>query len=128
MPHKDPERHKQYHKEYSKRYWQAHKDRRKRVGRKQPKEYALQRKFKITLADYEQLQASQDNVCAICGCPEAIILATGKRKSLAVDHDHKTGKIRGLLCSLCNTALGLLREDSIRIIGMLRYIQEHTDA
>src|SRR5438445_350801 len=48
---------------------------------------------------YDQLLAEQNGVCAICGC-----LPTYRR--LALDHCHETGKIRGLLCTRCNIALG----------------------
>lgn len=64
----------------------------------------LKQKFGITLAEYEQMKARQGGVCAICGNPPG-------KKDLAVDHDHVTGKIRSLLCSLCNLAIGHLRDD-----------------
>lgn len=54
---------------------------------------------------YEQLYAAQGGVCAICR------RAKGATKKLAVDHDHKTGYVRGLLCSPCNKILGHLRDD-----------------
>jgi hypothetical protein len=54
---------------------------------------------------------------------------TWKRKGviahLSVDHDHKTGKVRELLCAHCNTALGKLREDAAIAAAMLAYIQKH---
>lgn len=58
----------------------------------------LKRTYGITLDEYEAMQAAQDNVCAICGRPP-------RSRSLHVDHDHKTGLIRGLLCMPCNTQL-----------------------
>jgi hypothetical protein len=42
---------------------------------------------------------------------------------LHVDHDHKTGKVRGLLCNTCNTSLGLLSEDKNRITGLITYLE-----
>lgn len=58
--------------------------------------------FEITLEQYDQILDSQGGVCAICGG----INQDGRR--LAVDHNHKTEKIRGLLCGVCNTRLGIL--------------------
>jgi hypothetical protein len=66
----------------------------------------LLRTFGLTLEQYEQMLQSQNNSCAICKRPERAKNA----KKLAVDHCHTTGNIRGLLCSNCNRALGLLED------------------
>ena len=71
----------------------------------------LKTRFGITVDDYDKMLAEQSGVCAICSRPERI---TG-RKNLAVDHCHKTKKIRGLLCGHCNTALGKF-DDSIHLL------------
>jgi hypothetical protein len=64
----------------------------------------LQRKYGLTVADYEALLVAQSGRCAICRKkPEKV--------RLAVDHDHVTGKVRGLLCTCCNTALGKFNDD-----------------
>jgi hypothetical protein len=60
----------------------------------------LKRRFGLTVEVYDALLAAQDGVCAICKQPQP----GGHR--LAVDHDHTTGQLRGLLCSKCNRALG----------------------
>lgn len=62
--------------------------------------YNLQAKFGLTLEDYDNMLEYQKGVCAICGETNS----SGTR--LAVDHDHKTDEIRGLLCQRCNTHLG----------------------
>ena len=63
------------------------------------KDLLLRRKFGITLAEYDRMHQQQDGLCAICRRPERAVHArTGRLKSLAVDHNHTTGKIRGLLC------------------------------
>lgn len=66
------------------------------------------RMYGITIDMYEQMFLQQLGVCAICGVPSM-------GKALAVDHDHTTGEVRGLLCHNCNQALGLI-EDSIDIL------------
>lgn len=60
----------------------------------------LKRNFGITLAEYDALLLRQGGVCALCDGP----CITGVR--LAVDHDHKTGRVRGLLCLICNVGIG----------------------
>lgn len=70
------------------------------------------RQFGIDGEGYARLMAEQDSKCAICRQPEtAIHHRTGEPRSLAVDHDHKTGAVRGLLCRDCNTGLGLFDDD-----------------
>lgn len=83
------------------------------------KEY--RKKYGITLEDYDTMLAKQNNVCAICQQP----CATGM--NLAVDHDHSTGKVRALLCKNCNTAIGLLGEDTDRMAKAIEYIQSHSE-
>lgn len=84
------------------------------------KDRFLRWKFNITLSQYEALLDQQNGVCAICGNGEI----QARRKFLDVDHDHQTGLIRGLLCSPCNTALGLLRENVERMDRMIKYVEK----
>ena len=84
----------------------------------------LRRTFNLTADEYSALFVSQNGVCAACGNSETRTdHRNGDCKDLAVDHDHATGKIRALLCSSCNIALGLLQDDPERIERLLRYIQ-----
>jgi len=76
------------------------------------------RKFNITLDDYDKMFKEQDGVCGICGLPQIM-------RRLAVDHDHKTGKIRGLLCSGCNTSIGRLQDNPERLVKMMQYLQKY---
>lgn len=62
--------------------------------------------YGISLEEYDQMLSDQNGVCAICLLPEIIKSTQGRTKSLAVDHCHTTGKVRGLLCINCNTSLG----------------------
>ena len=67
----------------------------------------LKRTYSITLAEYDALLELQKGRCAICG-GEGFLMGPQHKKKLVVDHDHATGKVRGLLCHNCNRALGLL--------------------
>jgi hypothetical protein len=80
----------------------AEKKRRSKVNH----ERMVQKTYGLGPGDYDRLYALQGGRCAIC--PRA----TGASKRLAVDHDHKTGLPRGLLCSVCNRMLGHARDDA----------------
>ena len=94
-----------------KEYRNKHPDRVKQTARK----VHLMKKFGITQEDYLQILAQQNGVCAICGHPP-------KKRNLAIDHDHKTGKIRGLLCYMCNYGLGVFRDDIKRLKAAANYL------
>jgi hypothetical protein len=98
------------------RWVENNPERSKELSRKQH----LKRKFGLSVEEYAKMLASQNGVCSLCenSC------ATGY--SLAVDHDHNTGKIRGLLCKNCNTALGLLKENVETMTKAIDYIKFHT--
>jgi hypothetical protein len=105
---------KEVEKEESKKYYQTHKDERKkyRYGRREEiRGYKMLRRYGITLEQYNELLIQQNGVCAICLQPEITKHQSGMSKILAVDHDHDTGEIRGLLCNYCNTSLGGFRDD-----------------
>jgi hypothetical protein len=72
-------------------------------------------KYGITIEQYNELLEFQQNACAICRkiC-----------KELYVDHNHKTGEVRGLLCPNCNVAIGKLYEDENIIWNMLEYLKK----
>ena len=70
----------------------------------------LKCRYGITPEEYEEMHERQRGVCAICGRAEKRRL-NGRVTRLSVDHDHETGRVRGLLCWACNRAIGLLQED-----------------
>ena len=72
-------------------------------------------------AEYETAWYKQEGKCAICGCE----LGTGRYTKPAADHDHKTGKLRGILCTQCNTALGLMKDSPYRLESAIHYLEEH---
>ena len=72
----------------------------------------LKKFFGITFQDYQRMIDEQGNKCAICENPEtAIDKRTGKVRRLHVDHNHRTKRVRGLLCSRCNIGIGYLMDD-----------------
>lgn len=73
-------------------------------------------KYGLTLDGYNQLLASQNQSCAICKqtCPSG--------KKLAVDHDHATSEVRGLLCLNCNNGLGRFRDDPELLTRAIEYL------
>jgi len=79
--------------------------------------------FGITLDEYRVLLARQGGVCAICQKEEKATTRHGGPKNLAIDHDHNSGTIRGLLCMTCNLSIGLLRDDARVIQSAIRYVQ-----
>lgn len=76
------------------------------------------RKYGITLSEYLTLLENQHGVCAVCKRPPR-----GRRKFLAVDHNHKTGDIRGLLCITCNVGLGALGDSTELLYAALAYLE-----
>ena len=73
------------------------------------------RSYGIDVNEYEQRLKDQDCVCAICK-------EDNKGIALCIDHDHKTGKVRGLLCNTCNRALGLLKDDPVLLQKSIDYL------
>lgn len=79
----------------------------------------------ITLEEYLDMAEAQNYVCAICH-KENFALNTCHSGVLVVDHDHKTGLNRGLLCHNCNRALGLLKDDIESVKNCLSYLESVT--
>lgn len=76
--------------------------------------YSLKHKYGLSLTDRRAMEKAQGGKCASCGT---------KPKRLVVDHDHSTGKVRGLLCDPCNLALGLLGDSADAIRSLLSYVE-----
>jgi len=83
---------------------------------------SLRLKFGITLDNYNQMFAEQNGCCAICGTHQSEF-----KNALAVDHNHKTNRIRGLLCVRCNTKLSFL-EDETLMEKATAYLAKHATA
>lgn len=76
--------------------------------------------YGISLEDYDEMFRQQNGLCAICEKPEIATNQFGVKR-LAVDHDHTTGKIRGLLCQRCNMAIGLMDNNSNLFEAAIQY-------
>lgn len=79
------------------------------------REHRNLRDYGLTEEEYQILWNSQGGKCAICGKESG--------KALCVDHDHKTGKVRGLLCDNCNAALGHIHDDPKIAIKIIEYLK-----
>ncbi len=73
---------------------------------------------------YEKTLLAQQGLCAICKRPE-VSQRAGRVRSLAIDHNHKTGKVRGLLCQKCNLALGNFQDSSDVLLSAIAYLRAH---
>lgn len=79
----------------------------------------LRRKFRMTTEDYLAMLDAQGGGCAVCGREPR------QGHALHVDHDHRKGVVRGLLCFSCNSALGNLHEDRDRMAALATYLDAH---
>lgn len=84
-----------------------------------------QKEYGITTAHVELMLKSQNGVCKICKQPETVKDRSGKIRPLSVDHNHKTMKVRGLLCANCNWILGLLKDDIEISKAITTYLKEN---
>jgi predicted metal-binding protein len=79
---------------------------------------ALKRRYGMSVEQYESMLELQQGVCAICS----------RRDAVVVDHDHRTGKVRALLCQGCNSALGNFFDDPMLIRKAASYVENHRAA
>lgn len=80
------------------------------------------KKYNLTIEEYIKMFNDQKELCGNTGCNKKLDL---KSASTHVDHNHITGKIRSLLCSNCNTALGFIKENATIAKGLIKYISDH---
>ncbi len=101
---------------YAKMDENKRKERRLRTG--------LKYRHNLTVEEFNKLNAAQKGKCAICGKPADENLQSGRTARLYVDHDHNTGKIRGLLCNACNRGLGFFRDNPNFLRSAIKYLEE----
>lgn len=102
---------------YSKKYWALNPEKQRR--KRQIQKF---REWGITEDRYRDILVSQGGGCAIC----AGLCVSGRQ--LAVDHDHETGKIRGLLCARCNNGLGNFTDNSALLLRAASYLEDRKAA
>jgi len=127
--------------EYNQTYYQANKERirsemktrradpehREHINKLQRESHArnkasvknqhLKDNFGISLEEYHKIFQAQNGKCAICKKHQSEL-----KRALAVDHDHETGQVRGLLCANCNLALGHLKDDPGLLCNAIKYL------
>lgn len=101
------------HRESTRKWKLANPERVKTMGR----DWCYRTKYGITLQQYNEILKNQNNVCLLCNSKTAY---KTKGRNLCVDHDHETGKIRGLLCNRCNTMIGHI--ETIDIKKIIKYL------
>lgn len=106
--------------EGKKAYAQAHRDQ----NRNSYRDKSLRASFGISLAEYEEMLASQGNVCGACGGAETDT-HYGKLRRMAVDHCHTSGRIRGILCGSCNKGIGHFKDDPVLLRKAADYLERH---
>lgn len=79
------------------------------------KEGTLMRKYGLSLARFNEMIESQRNVCAIC---------LTKQEKLVVDHCHLSKKVRGLLCSMCNSGIGFFKDNPVILQSAINYLKK----
>ncbi len=99
---------------WRKRWWD------KEGGKEKQRDTNLKRAYGIDSVEWQRLFEVQKGRCASCGRHQSSM-----PKSLHVDHCHKSGKIRALLCDRCNRALGIMEEDAVSIGKLAEYANEY---
>ncbi len=79
----------------------------------------LKRAYGITVDEYNELLKHQGNKCGICWKP-----SDDMNQRLVIDHNHKTGEIRGLLCSSCNKGIGFLNDNASTLKSAIIYLEK----
>lgn len=85
-------------------------------------EYRIKSEYGITAHQFHEMIIEQENKCALC---EKYFNHNGTKTNFGIDHCHKTGKVRGLLCYQCNSAIGYVKESTTTLEKMIAYIKKH---
>jgi Autographiviridae endonuclease VII len=113
--------HKEELRERRRRKWETdpeYRERRRARDREAQRKQRFKKVYGISLADYDMMFARQGGACAICKRAD---------RTLCVDHCHVTGKVRGLLCAKCNSALGFCNDDPGHLLAAAAYLRAFRD-
>jgi hypothetical protein len=116
-------------RKYALRYYRTHREKVREYSRRYQATHPEQSlhylaAYGLTVAGYVTMLAAQNGACAICHQPEKTT-HNGKGIRLSVDHDHETGRVRGLLCAKCNLGIGRLGESVERLRQAVDYLERH---
>ncbi|MBN1183458.1 MAG: endonuclease VII domain-containing protein [Bacteroidales bacterium] len=122
---------KENRKEYQKKYYHSNIEKERKRSRQyhalhqeehkiRCRKNDLKRKYSITLEQYNKLYGEQNGCCKICGRHSSKF-----KNGLAVDHNHRTGKIRGLLCNYCNRGLGKFSDSLEKLEKAVEYLKNN---
>lgn len=114
MPFTSREARREYVRQYNARWRRANPETARRIKLKA----RLKNEFGLSIEQFDAMLAAQNGVCAICKRPDPT-------RQLSVDHDHKTGRVRQLLCNRCNPALGYVQDDVEILKSMIVYLERH---
>jgi len=103
---------------YNKKYAKENLD----LIRQKERRNNLKYKFGLTVQQYDKMFQDQGGECKICSIAQSQL-----KKKLCVDHNHDTGRIRGLLCDSCNRAMGLLKESIPVIEKIIDYLKKDAE-
>lgn len=106
---------KECHRERARGYWKKNP-----LPKEVQRDRNLRRTFGIGVSDYNRLLEAQNSCCAICG-----VSSCASGRNFAVDHCHKTGNVRGLLCKFCNTALGQFQDNPVILQKAIKYLEKY---
>ena len=108
---------KKWYKEYNRKWSEEHREQRYESRRA----LQLKQKYGLTPSGFDALLFSQGSVCACCG--------TGNwgSKGPVVDHCHTTGRVRGILCMMCNIGAGAMGDDPSRAERLVAYLKKHQE-
>lgn len=103
---------KKYHSDYYKEWYKKNKH--------YVRKHHLKNSYNVTIEEYNTLFEKQNGCCAICGKHQSEFILP-----LFVEHCHKTGKVRGLMCNKCNVGIGCFEDNPIIINNALKYINKN---
>ena len=117
---KKKQHYKQNYEDHKEEIRQRHK-RYKEEHKKELRQHFVQKKYGLSPEEYDAMLKAQDNKCAICK------KQFKDTKHIHIDHDHTTGKVRGILCSYCNTMLGMAHDNLEILQEGINYLKRHNN-